>query len=37
MQPDMMARYARNALVILLFGLIIIAMIIFSIINGLLR
>jgi fatty acid desaturase len=37
MQADMMSRYARNALVILLFGLIVIAMIIFSIINGLLR
>ncbi len=32
-----MSRYARNALIILLFGLIVVALIIFSIINGLLQ
>jgi hypothetical protein len=37
MEAYTMSRYARNALVILLFGLIVAAMIIFSIINGLLK
>jgi hypothetical protein len=37
MEAYSMSRYARNALVILLFGLVVVAMIIFSIINGFLK
>lgn len=34
---DTMSRYVRNGVVILLFGLVIVAMIMVSIVNGLLR